>query len=47
MTDWGKTLEKDRGVEGRSYYAFGTDPEYVVRRQEANDWVTTAYEATH
>ncbi len=47
VTDLGKTLEEDRRVAGKSYYAFGTDPEYVVRRQEANDWVTAAYEATH
>ena len=47
VTDWGTTLEEDRRVEGKSYYSFGTDPEYVGRRQEANDWVTAAYEATH
>ena len=46
VTEWGTTLEEDRRVEGKSYYSFGTDPEYVGRRQEANDWVTAAYEAT-
>ena len=46
VTDWGTTLEEDRRVEGKSYYTFGTDPEYVGRRQEANEWVTAAYEAS-
>ena len=47
VTEWGKTLEEERRVEGKSYYAFGTDPEYVGRRQEANDWVTAAFKAAH
>ncbi len=46
VTDWGTTVPAHRRVEGKSYYAFGTDPEYVGRRQEANEWVTAAYEAS-
>ena len=46
MTDWGKTVEGTRRVEGKTYYFFGTDPVYVAKRQEALDFMTAAYEAT-
>ena len=46
VTDWGHTKEEERRVEGKSYFFFTTDPEYVLRRDEANDYVTTAYEAS-
>ena len=43
VTDWGKTAPHQRRVEGKSYYFFGTDPEYIGKRQEALDYVTAAY----
>ena len=46
VTEWGKTNPASRRVEGKSYFFFGTDPEYVVLRQEANDYATAVYEAT-
>ena len=46
VTDWGKTAEADRRVEGKPYYFPGTDPELVGKRQEALDYATAAYEAT-
>ena len=46
VPEWGTTTEYTRRVEGKTYYFFGTDPEYVGRRQEAQDYVTTAYTAT-
>ena len=45
VTDWGHTKEEERRVEGNSYYFFTTDPEYVLQRAEADNYVTTAYEA--
>ena len=47
VNDWGKTTEDERRVEGKSYYFFGADPEYVGRRQEAVDYAAAAYAATH
>ncbi|MCH7654929.1 MAG: extracellular solute-binding protein, partial [Chloroflexi bacterium] len=46
VTDWGYTKEEERRVEGKSYYFFTTDPEYVLQREAASDYVTTAYEAS-
>ena len=43
VSDWGKTAEAQRRVAGQDYYFFGTDPEFVGRRQEALDYVTDAY----
>ena len=45
VTDWGKTAETDRKVEGQSYYFFTSDPELVKGRQEALDYAASAYEA--
>ena len=45
VTDWGKTAEVDRRVEGKSYYFFGSDPVYAAKRQEALDYATAAYNA--
>ena len=47
VTDWGRTVEGQRRVEGKTYYFFGTDPVYVAKRQEALDFMTAAYEANH
>ena len=45
VTDWGKTAEVDRRVEGKSYYFFGSDPVYAAKRQDAVDYATAVYEA--
>ena len=45
VTEWGKTEEAGRRVEGKSYYFLGTDPALVGKRQEALDYATAAYEA--
>ena len=45
VPDWGKTAEKDRRVEGKSYFFFGSDPVYTLQRQEALDYATEAYNA--
>ena len=46
VTDWGKTDPSDRRVEGKAYYSFSTDPEYLARRQEAVDYAAAVYEAS-
>ena len=45
VTDWGRTLEEDRKVPGRSYYFFTSDPEFVAKRAEAFAYAASAYEA--
>ena len=45
VTDWGRTVEEDRKVEGQSYYFFTSDPELVVRRAEALAYADAAYKA--
>ena len=46
VTDWGKTEELDRRVPGQSYYFLDADPALVERRQEALDYVASAYRAS-
>ena len=47
VTDWGETDPNVRRMEGQSYYFFDTDPVYIAKRQEATEYVTAAYRATH
>ena len=46
VTDWGKTAEGDRRVPGREYYSFGTDPQFIVLREEGLAYAAAAYQAT-
>ena len=45
VTEFGKTPESFRRVEGESYYFFDTDPEFVKKRQEAFDYAADVYRA--
>ena len=47
VTDWGKTAESLRRVEGKTYFFFDADPELVALRLEAAEYTANAYNATH
>ncbi len=45
VTDWGKTDEKARRVEGKAYLFFDAQPELIAKNKEAFDYGVSAFEA--
>ena len=45
VTDWGKTDEKARRVEGKTYLFFDAQPELIAKNKEAFDYGVSAFEA--
>ncbi|MFB3110581.1 MAG: hypothetical protein ACE10G_00950, partial [Gemmatimonadales bacterium] len=45
VTDWGKTDEKSRRVEGKTYLFFDAQPELIAKNKEAFDYGVSAFEA--
>ena len=45
VTDWGKTDEKSRRVEGKAYLFFDAQPELIAKNKEAFDYGVSAFEA--
>jgi len=46
VTDWGKTAENLRRVEGKTYFFFDADPELVSQRLEAAEYTAQLFNST-